>query len=361
MLEFHFSLSTAYKRQLENKLRLVQQLGKIQQVKRLLAILSLANGARVDQVALTLKVSSESVRVWLKEFLLKGSRSLVAKKSPGRPPKLTRQQKTELAAIIEKGPMEAGFAGACWRSPMIQYLIEHRYGIYYSVHYISELLKSLGFSYQKARFVSDHLDKEKRRQWLTKSWPEILKLADKKQAYILFGDEASFPQWGSLTYTWARLGHQPQVKTSGKRKAYKVFGFIDYFSGRFFSKCIEGRFCSESYQEFLKQIISKTRKHIILIQDRAKYHTSGSTKAFFEINRSRLTVFDLPSYSPDYNPIEKLWKKIKQNQTHLHYFPTFESLKDRVEEALLKFENAPQEIHSLFGFYDQLPKKLAAA
>ena len=51
----------------------------------------------------------------------------------------------------------------------------------------------------------------------------------------------------------------------------------------------------------------------------------------------------MPTYSPDYNPIEKLWKKIKQQETHLHYFPTFEALTEKVEQALLKFANIPEE------------------
>jgi hypothetical protein len=72
---------------------------------------------------------------------------------------------------------------------------------------------------------------------------------------------------------------------------------------------------------------------------------------------ARLTVFQLPSYSPDYNPIEKLWKKIKQQETHLHYFPTFTALTEKVEAALLKFANAPAEILALCG----LPAELAKA
>jgi hypothetical protein len=37
-------------------------------------------------------------------------------------------------------------------------------------------------------------------------------------AYLLFGDEVSFAQWGSLSYTWARKAQQPTIETSGKRK-----------------------------------------------------------------------------------------------------------------------------------------------
>jgi len=102
-----------------------------------------------------------------------------------------------------------------------------------------------------------------------KTWPEILKMAKRKNAHIMFGDKASFPQWGSLSYTWARKGKQPVVKTSGIRKCYKVFGLIEYFSVKFFSKGYEGRLNSYSYSEFLKDVLKKRRKHIILIQDGA--------------------------------------------------------------------------------------------
>ena len=130
-----------------------------------------------------------------------------------------------------------------------------------------------------------------------------------------------------------------------------MFGLIDYFSGRFFCKGQEERLNSETYAAYLKEVLSKTKKHIILIQDGAKYHTSKAMQAFFSNHARRITVFQLPSYSPDFNPIEKLWKKIKQYETHMHYFPTFESLKTKVNEALLRFENMQSEILSLFGFY----------
>ncbi len=98
-----------------------------------------------------------------------------------------------------------------------------------------------------------------------------------------------------------------------------MFGLIDYFTGRFFYQSHEGHLNSESYAAFLHQVLSQTRKRILLIQDRARYHTSAAMQAFFEQHKDRLTVFDLPSYSPDYNPIEKLWKKSKEWGTHLHY------------------------------------------
>jgi transposase len=156
---------------------------------------------------------------------------------------------------------------------------------------------------------------------------------------------------GTLTYTWARKGQQPTIETSGKRKGYKVFGLIDYFTGRFFFKCQEERLTAQSYAAYLTEVLGKTRKHIVLIQDRARYHTSAAMRAFFEQHKDRLSVFELPSYSPDYNPIEKLWKKVKEKGTHLQYFPTFDALKDKVQETLSFFENAKEEVLALVGMY----------
>ncbi len=361
MLEFRLTITKLERERLNKRLKMAQQLGNVGQVKRILAILSKADGAYSKEIALILKVSEESIRQWVDKYLLQGIRGLVAGKSSGRPAKLTKFQKKELAKIIDGGPQKAGFSGMCWRSPMIQHLIYQRYGVYYSVQYISELLKNMGFSYTKARFESDHLDSKKRKQWLSEKWPEIMSRAVDYKAYVLFGDEASFPQWGTLSYTWTRRGHQYKVKTSGKRKAYKVFGLIDYFSGRFFYKCTQARLNSVSYTEFLQEVLSQTRKHIILIQDGASYHTAAATKAFFAKHADRLTVFDLPAYSPDYNPIEKLWKNIKKDHTHLCYFPTFDSLMDKVEVALLHFANAPGSVSDLCGFYDDLAKTYLAA
>jgi transposase len=354
---FRFTISTASRKEVEHQLKRAQQLGNLRQVKNLLAILAVIDGQSFAQVALLLRVHAKTVAKWVGVFCCYGLQGAPRKKPPGRPPKLTPTQKAALATLIDEGPVKAGFSGACWRSPMIQQLIFERFGVYYNVFYIAQLLKNLGFSYQKAAFVSDHLDEHKRQEWRTITWPQILRLAKARKALLLFGDEASFPQWGTLTYTWARRGQQPRVKTSGKRKGYKVFGLIDYFTGRLFYQGQEGRLNSATYIAFLKGVLEYTTQSILLIQDGARYHTSAATKAFFAQQAARLQVFQLPTYSPDYNPIEKLWKKIKQQDTHLHYFPTFEALTEKVEQALLKFANAPEEVLALCS----LPTELAQA
>jgi transposase len=178
-----------------------------------------------------------------------------------------------------------------------------------------------------------------------------VRLAEQKGALILFGDEAGFAQWGSLSYTWAPKGQQPLVKTCGKRKAYKVFGLIEYGSGRLFWQGQTERFTTASYQAFLAEVLAQTQQHIILIQDGARYHTSQAMHDFFATHAARLTKFQLPAYSPDFNPIEHLWKKVKKHATHLKYFATFDALTAAVDKTLHQLENLPSEILSLMGRY----------
>jgi transposase len=357
MCAFRVTLSRRQRQELEHYLHTAQRSGQLHDVTCLLAILAVTEGQSCDHVALTLRVTLKTLHQWVRRLLVAGPTGLQRTKPTGRPSKLTKTQTHELAKLIDAGPVQAGYTSACWRSPMIQQLIYERFGVFYNVFYMAQLLQNLGFSYQKAAFVSDHLHEEKRQVWCTTTWPQIVKAAKARAALLLFGDEASFPQGGTLSYTWARRGHQPMVKTSGQRKGDKVFGLIEYFTGRFWYQGQEGRLHSATYIAFLTRVLAQTTQPIMLMQDGARYHTSAAMQRFFGTHSERLTVFQLPSYSPDYNPIEKLWKKVKKEGTHLHYFPTFEALTDTVEQALLKFANTPAEILALCS----LPTELAPA
>ena len=144
---------------------------------------------------------------------------------------------------------------------MIVEVVNNKFGVRYTPKYMATLLNSIGLSYQKAKFESDKLDEEehkrKRREWDTRTWPEILTQAESLGAVILFGDEVSFAQWGSLSRTWAPKGKQPVVKTKGKRKGMKVFGAIEFHGGGFHYEECDGRFNGESYARFLGHVLKK--------------------------------------------------------------------------------------------------------
>jgi transposase len=74
-------------------------------------------------------------------------------------------------------------------------------------------------------------------------------------------------------------------------------------------------------------------------------------QAFFATPADRLTIEQLPAYSPDFNPIEHLWKQVKKEATHLKHFPEFTNLQQEVDRALLHFAQTPREITVLMARY----------
>ena len=146
MCSIRFTISTHSRKEVEQQLKTAQQLGKVRQVKSLLAILAVMDGQRFTQVALLLRVHEKTVAAWIRLFCCYGIKGAPRHKPTGRPPKLTPTQKVTLAALIDEGPVQAGFRGACWRSPMIQQLICDHFGVFYNVFSIAQLLKNLGLS-----------------------------------------------------------------------------------------------------------------------------------------------------------------------------------------------------------------------
>jgi transposase len=351
LMSFTLQLSAFTRKQLYRRLQQAYASGSLKLVKRIHALLALAQSQSVREVAEMLSLGEQTVRDYRNQYLFKGMASLVYEAPPGRPSKLTKTQRQQLAEWLKASPQDSGYTSGCWNTPMIQDLIQRQFGVEYHPHYLCTLLKNMGFSYQKARFVSDHLNEAKRLEWRQTRWPKILRQARQKKALLLFGDEASFAQWGSLSYTWAPKGQQPEVPTSGKRKAYKVFGLMDYFSGRFFYKTHAGRFNSASYAAFLLDVLAQTTQHVVVIQDGARYHTSKAMQQFFATHAERLTIEPLPAYSPDFNPIEHLWKKVKKEATHLKHFPEFTDLQQEVDRALLHFAQTTHEITVLMARY----------
>ena len=290
-----FTLSASYRKEVERYLKTAQRLGHLRQVNSLLAILAVVDGQNCAQVAWVLRVHEKTVAPWVRVFCCSGLQGAPHHKPTGRPPTLPPTPQAALVPCSEEGPGQAGFSGACWRSPMMQQVISDRFGILYNVFSIAPLLKTLGFSSQKAAWVSDHLDEDTRHAWCPTPWPRVGRLAKERQALLRFGDEASFPQGGTRTSPWARRGQQPKVKTSGKRTGYKVFGLIASLPGRCLSQGQEGRLNFAASMALLQRVLVQTTQPILLMQDGARYHTSAETKAFCAQQTTRLQVVQLPT------------------------------------------------------------------
>jgi transposase len=100
-----------------------------------------------------------------------------------------------------------------------------------------------------------------------------------------------------------------------------------------------GKFNTDSYIEFLTQLLEQIEQPIILIEDSVSYHRSQAVEQFQAQQTQRLYRERLPTFSPDFNPIEKLWKNTKRDATHLKYFRSFEELRASVLTAFRHYLN----------------------
>jgi transposase len=99
-----------------------------------------------------------------------------------------------------------------------------------------------------------------------------------------------------------------------------------------------GQFNSDSYIEFLNQLLVQIKQPIILIEDSVAYHCSKAVRQFCAtLDQGRLEKVALPTFSPDMNPIEKLWKNTKRDATHLKYFVSFDQLRASVLEVFCQY------------------------
>ena len=140
----------------------------------------------------------------------------------------------------------------------------------------------------------------------------------------MFGDESSFWLDGTLHVTWSRVGVQPRVDTFGARKTAHVFGAVSierrpYFVYQF-AKVFNGR----TFLAFLQEVARRCpRRKVFLIIDNGPCHQlDADGKRWLAENRHRIELSRLPSYSPELNGIEGIWKVTKKTTTHNRFYRT---------------------------------------
>ena len=95
-------------------------------------------------------------------------------------------------------------------------------------------------------------------------------------------------------------------------------------------------FDANSFQAFLGLLLRhRTRsKRMVVVLDNAPYHRSASLQPYLVKHRTHLHLDYLPPYSPELNPIERVWKLLRRLRTHNQYFDKLESLVKAVNEQL---------------------------
>ena len=145
------------------------------EVRRRLAGRLLQEGKGVRETARLVGASPSSVFRWKSALEEGGLEALAAKPHPGRPARLTAEQKEALLEILRQGPLAAGFATDLWTLARVTKVIENHFGVKYHPGRVWHILRGLGWTPQKPERRARERDEAAIRRWREEEWPRAKK------------------------------------------------------------------------------------------------------------------------------------------------------------------------------------------
>jgi transposase len=159
-----------------------------------------------------------------------------------------------------------------------------------------------------------------------------LRLARRDDIDLWSLDECHFQQHGSRATMWVPPEDKdPILLMAPTRKSVALFGAVNLRDGKLVTH-FEKKFNAMTFRNFLIILLRhrrRTRKIAILL-DNARYHHAAALRPLLKNHRDRLALEFLPAYSPELNPVERVWKLTRKLCTHNTYFEKLETLIDAV-------------------------------
>ena len=164
-------------------------------------------------------------------------------------------------------------------------------------------------------------------------------------------DEVHFQQQGSRCRMWIPPEDKdPVVFHHPTRKSVGYFGAVRLRDGRFKFLREMGRFNGETFWSFMQYLREATRepnRRVVLIIDNAQYHHARLHLGWRQKEQAQFALDFLPPYSPELNPIERVWKLTRRLCLHNRYFGFLEGVVDAVEYQFTQWESANETLKRL--------------
>jgi len=280
-------------------------------IERAKALMSFYKGIATEVIAVVLNVSEKTIKRWIKKFSTYGIDSLYDEERDGRPPKLNKAQEEELKQIIVEQNKRV------WTARHIYQVILMNTGVVFSVRYLPELLRRIGLSFHKTMYDLVKRDSEERRIWTRERLPAIYKKKIEEGWKVFYQDEVGFSREGTLVNSWGLKGERNEIPNYGRGKRINLIGVFEVGTGNFYGELEEESVDGKRFKEFIWDLKKRLgTDKILLICDNASFHKSKDLKEWYVAQESWLRIEFLPAYSPDFNPIERLWKWFKGEFTH---------------------------------------------
>ena len=265
----------------------------------------------VDRVAQVFGIAPSAVYAWIKRYDKDGYLGLETGSAPGAKPIITKEIEEWLRhVVLNTVPADHGFETSLWTCDIMRRLLNMEFGIDVQISSISNHLKSMGLSYQKPDYRAFEQDPNEVERFLSNKFPRIQRLAEKLDADIALEDESGVGISDPNGRTWGEKGISPEVIASQRRGGYNVLSIVTT-QGLLQYSIKDETINSESFIQFLKEILKKRTRLLVLLLDRASFHRSKKVRSFVRAHRSQIRIFFLPKYAPKLNPAEQVWNIIK--------------------------------------------------
>lgn len=265
----------------------------------------------------------------------------------GRPPKLTGKEIKKLTHLILKPASKYGYETDFWTIRRIIDIANKYLKIKISKTRMYEILHNEEYSYKKPEKRYYEADEKAQQEWIKKEIPKIKKCVTKHRGILYFEDECNVSLDAVLGKTWGPIGKKSIQKSTGNRASVSAISAISH-SGKLIFTLHEEKIKSKQIINFLEQMLEyHPRRHLVVVMDKAPPHTSGITKKFIA-SKKRLHVFYLPARSPEFNPDEKVWNHLKNEELKSHQAKTKKELKTLTKNKLSKMSKKPRLLRGIF-------------
>jgi transposase len=303
------------------------------------AIILLGTGWELQAVKEALLLDDETLRSYIGKYKFGGIEALMKTNYQGRASYLNEEQQVQLCEELETKIYLTTTA-------IITY-VKDTFSVDYSISGMRDLLHRLGYGFKKPKLVPGTPNREAQEEFI--EYYERYMEGKPADVEVLFID-AVHPEHNTMAaYGWIKRGQKRKLCTNSGRQRLNLHGAINIET--FDMTVIESTTVNaDSTIELLETLNQKyplsSQLHIIL--DNARYHYSGPVKEYLEKN-SRINLVFLPSYSPELNLIERVWKFFKKKVLYNRYHANLQTFRDASIEFFQGIGQHKKELATLLG------------
>ncbi len=306
-------------------------------------------------VAAALGVSEDAVSRWLRRARDGGPEALRSRHSPGRPPKLSSDQKRLIPEFLWHGAEAYGFRGEAWTCARIAQVIEEEFGVRYHKDHVGRLLQELRWTPQVPIRRAIQRDEEAIRRWRAEVWPELRRKARRERRVLVFEDESGFYLLPGLVRTYAPEAHTPVIREKQTRDHLSVMGGMTP-EGKVYTLARQESLNGLHTVEFLQHLLRVAGKRLLVIWDGSPIHRRQAVRDFVAAARGKVWVAALPGYAPDLNPWDEGgWNHLKHAEMRNLVCRDLEELHEQFHLAVGRLRQKP---HLVLSFLAQAGLRL---